>query len=101
MGIQKASARRVRQELINQKFVFVYFPSSNCIFMTLQGNDILVNCQGNKFIQRTYIYSQKVCSFEANIFVHGVIFISKNLSAHSMKYLPSRKTYSFREIISI
>ena len=43
-----------------------YFTSSNCIFMQLQGivtiqdqgNDILVNCQGNtEFIQRTYIYS--------------------------------------------
>ena len=47
-----------------------YFTSRNCIFMQLQGivfiqlqgNDILVNCQGNtdQFIQRTYIYSQKV-----------------------------------------
>ena len=30
------------------------------VFIQLQGNDILVNCKGNQFIQRTYIYSQKV-----------------------------------------
>ena len=73
MGIQKASARRVRQELINQKFVFVYFPSSNCIFMQLQGNDILVNCQGNKF--------------KEHIFIHK-------------KYVHSRQTYLFTELYS-
>ena len=31
------------------------------VFNQLQGNYILVNCQGNlKLIQRTYIYSQEV-----------------------------------------
>ena len=63
------------------------------VFIQLQGNDILVNCQGNKFIQRTYIYLQKV-SFEAIIFDHGIIFILRNLSTRSMKL------YSFKEISS-
>ena len=63
------------------------------VFIQLQGNDILVNCQGNKFIQRTYIYLHKV-SFEAIIFDHGIIFILRNLSTHSMKL------YSFKEISS-
>ena len=63
------------------------FTSSNCIFMQLrvivfiqlQGNDILVNYRGNKFIQRMYIYSQKVQSIEAIIFFHGIILISGKL----------------------
>ena len=101
-----------------------YFTSSNCIFMQLQGivciqlqgNDILVNCQGNKFIQRTYIYSQKVQSIEAIIFFHGIILISRNLNQfiqgnvssfkenifiqgsyiHSRKYIHLRNMYSFK-----
>ena len=93
-----------------------YFTSSNCIFMQLQGivfiqlqgNDILVNCQGNKSIQITYIiirgnyicsrnyihFKELVSSFKDIIFIQGYYI-------HSRKYLRSRKTYSFREIISI
>ena len=93
----------------------IYFTSSNCIFIQLQGivfiqlqgNDILVNCQGNKFIQGTYIYSQNVKSFEAIVFFHGIIFISRNLSAHSRKYIlvqgkyiHSGRLYPFKEIYS-
>ena len=68
------------------------------VLIQLQGN---VNCQGNKLIQRTHIYSQKVKSFEAIIFVYGIIFISRNLSVHSLKLYSFRKTYSFRETVSI
>ena len=75
-----------------------YFTSSNCIFMQLlgivsiqlQGNYILVNCQENKFIQRTHIYSQKVYPFEA-----GNCIRSRNYN--HFKELIS----SFNEIISI
>ena len=87
-----------------------YFASSNCIFMQLQGivfiqlqaNDILVNCQGNKLIQRTYIYSQKVIiirgnyinfkeisSFKENIFIQGNY-------VHSRKYIHLGNIYSFK-----
>ena len=59
-----------------------HFTSSNCIFMQLQGiefiqlqgNDIVVNFQGNIFIQRTYISSQK--------------------------YIQSKKLYSFKVLCS-
>ena len=71
------------------------------VLIQLQGNDILVNCQGNKLIQRTHIYSQKVKSFESIIFVHGIIFISRNLSVHSLKFYSFKETCSFRETISI
>ena len=92
-----------------------YFTSSNRIFrqlqgivcIQLQGNDILVNYQGNKFIQKTYIYSQKVQSIEAIIFFYVIIFISRNLSVHSRKCIlvqgkhsNSGKLYLFKEIYS-
>ena len=84
------------------------------VFLQLQGNDILLNCQGNKFIQRTYIYSQKVQSSEAIIFVHGITFILRNLSVRSFKeiifsqgnifiqgkHIYSGKLYQFKEIYS-
>ena len=91
-----------------------YFTSSNCIFMQLQGivfiqlqeNEILVNCQGNKFIQRTRnIIHKKYISFEAIIFFHEIIFISRSLSVYSRKYIlvqgkhiHSGKLYPFKEI---
>ena len=41
--------------------LYIYAASRNHVFIQLQGNDILVNCQGNpKFIQITNIYSQEV-----------------------------------------
>ena len=77
------------------------------VFIQLQGNDILVNYQGNKLIQRTYIYSQKVQSIEAIIFFYGIIFISRNLLVHSRKcilvqgkHIHSGKLYPFKEIYS-
>ena len=66
----------------------------NCIFMQLRGNDIVVNFQGNIFIQRTYVYSQKIYSFKEIIFVQKIIFISRKLSVHSWKL------YSFKELSS-
>ena len=78
-----------------------YFTSSNCIFMQLQGvvfiqlqgNDIVVNFQGNISIQRRYIYSQKnIYSFREIIIVQGIILISRKLY--------SRKLYSFKELSS-
>ena len=87
-----------------------YFTSSNFIcmqlqgivFIQLQGNYILVNCQGNlKFIQRTY-------SFTRSIIIRGNYILSRNyihfkdlISSFKEIYLRLRKTYSFREIISI
>ena len=91
-----------------------HFTPSNCIFMQLQGivfnqlqgNDILVNCQWNKFIKRTYIYSQKYnhsrqlysftesYSFQGNIFIQG-----KHI--HSGKLYPFKEIYSFKEHIFV
>ena len=42
---------------IQQLYIYA---TSRIVFIQLQGSDILVHCQGNRFIQRTYIYSQKV-----------------------------------------
>ena len=72
------------------------------VFIQLQGNYILVNCQGNlKFIQRTY-------SFTRSIIIRGNYILSRNyihfkdlISSFKEIYLRLRKTYSFREIISI
>ena len=38
------------------------------VFIQLQANDIHVNCQGNKFIQKTYIYSQKVLNHSRQLY---------------------------------
>ena len=47
------------------------------VFIQVQEKDILVNCQGNKFIQRTYIY----------LFIHK-------------RYNHPRQLYSFTELYS-
>ena len=90
-----------------------YFTSSNCIFtqlqgivfIQLQGNDILVNYQGNKFIidlftksiiirgnyirSRTYINFKEISSFKENIFIQGNYI-------HSRKRSHLRNIYSFK-----
>ena len=70
------------------------------IFIQLQGNDMVVNSQGNIFGQRTYIYSRK-------IFVKGNYIRSRNFihfkKLHSFKELysfNSRKLYSLKELQS-
>ena len=104
----------IQQNIFALKALLI-FTSSNCIFMQLQGNDILVNCQGNKFIQRTclftksiiirdkYILSREsysirgtyqfiqgnVSSFKENIFIQGNYI-------HSRKYIHLRNIYSFK-----
>ena len=94
-----------------------YFTSKNCIFtqfqgivfIQLQGNDILVNCKGNKLMQRTYIvfihkkynHSRQLYSFTELYSFQGTYQFIQGNHIHSRKYLPSMKTYSFREIISI
>ena len=112
--IQEVSARNI------YLYSMHHFTSSNCIlmqlrgivFIQLQGNDIFVNFQGNIFVQRTCIYSQKIYSFKKFIFVQGIIFISRKLYSfketifnqgnyiNSRKYIRLRKLYSFREICS-
>ena len=101
-----------------------YFTSSNCIFMLLQGivfiqlqgNDILVNCQGNTYLFKEYIFIHKkynhsrqlysdtklysfqgpyqfvqgnISSFSENIFIQGNYI-------HSRKYVHLRNIYSFK-----
>ena len=82
------------------------YAASRIVFNQLQGNDILVNCQWSKFIQRTYIYSQKYnhsrqlysftesYSFQGNIFIQG-----KHI--HSGKLYPFKEIYSFKEHIFV
>ena len=48
----------IQQNIFALKVLF--YIQQKIVFIQLQGTNILVNCQGNKFIQRTYIYSQKV-----------------------------------------
>ena len=101
-----------------------YFTSSNCIFMQLQGivfiqlqgNDILVNCQGNIdsskehiFIHKKYnhsrqlYYDTKLYSFQGTvsvrsrkyILVQWNIFIQGNY-IHSREYVHLRNIYSFK-----
>ena len=87
------------------------------VFIQLQGNNVVVNFQGNIFFQRTSIYSQKLYSFKEIIFVQGSIFISRKLysfkklssfkenifiqgnyiHSSSRKYVHSGKLYSFQQ----
>ena len=69
--------------------LYIYAASMNCILLNLKEIIYLLTVKEiNSF--KKHIYSQKVKSFEAIIFVQGIIFISKT-------YLHSRKTYSFKE----
>ena len=52
------------------------------VFIQLQGNDILVNCQGN------------INSFQENIFIH-------NKYNHSRQLYPDTKLYSFQGTVSV
>ena len=98
-----------------------YFTSSNCIFMQLQGivfiqlqgNDILLNCQGNiDFFQITHIHSQKynhsrqlysdtkLYSFQGSVSVRSskYILVERNIFIqgnyiHSRKYIYLRNIY--------
>ena len=68
------------------------------VLIQLQGNDILVNCEEiDSFKEHIF--------FEAIIFFHEIIFISRNLSVHSRRYalvqgkhIHSGKLYPFKEI---
>ena len=79
-----------------------YFTSSNCIFMQLQGiifiqlqgNDILVNCQGN------------TDSFKEHIFIHKKYNHSRPVRSTKYilvqwKHIHSGKLYPFKEICSL
>ena len=62
----------------------------------------------NSFKEHIFIHNKKVLSFETIIFFHGIIFISRNLSVHSRKYIlvqgkhiNSGKFYPFKEIYSL
>ena len=104
-GIQEVSACRLRKELINHNhnqeiYIFKlnkiylhsrhYFTSSNFIFVQLQGivfiqlqgNDILVNCQEN------------IDSFKEHI------FILKKYN-HSRQLYSDTKLYSFQGTVSV
>ena len=88
----------------------------------LQGNDILVNCQGNKFIQRTYLFTKSIItrgnyirsrncnhfeelisSFNEIIFIQGNIFIQrKHISSYSFwEIISCQGIYSFKEHIFV
>ena len=94
-----------------------YFTFSNCIFMQLQGivfiqlqgNDILVNCQGNTdsfkehvFIHKKYNHSRqvysdtKLYSFQGNLSVR-----SRKYILVQWKHIHSGKLYPFKEICSL
>ena len=101
-----------------------YFTSSNCIFMQLQGivfiqlqgNDILVNCQGNIdsfkehiFIHKKYNHSRqlysdtKLYSFQGTVSVRSrkYILVQRNIFiqgnyVHSRKYIYLRNIHSFK-----
>ena len=74
------------------------------VFIQLQGNDILVNCQGNL----TLILSNNIYLFTKSIIIRGNYILTRN-STHFKE--PSQfvqgnislfnEIYSFREIISI
>ena len=87
-----------------------YFTSSNCISMQLQG----IVC--HNFKEMIYLLTiREINSFKEHIFIHknvqsieAIIFFSRNyihfkelISSFKEMYPHSRKTYSFREIVSI
>ena len=100
-----------------------YFTSSNCIlmqlqgivFIQLQGNDILVNCQGNTdpfnehiFIHKKYNHSRqlyfdlKLYSFQGTLSVRSRKYILVQWKhIHSRKLYPFKEVCSFKEHISI
>ena len=55
------------------------------VFIRFQVNDIVVNFQGNTFIQRTYIYSQKIYSSKDIVFIQGIIYQYQENYSHSRK----------------
>ena len=84
------------------------------VFIQLQGNDIIVNCHGNKFIQRMYIYSQKSIIIRGNCilsrarnYIHfkelissfKEIYLVQGKHIHSGKLYPFKEIYSFKEHI--
>ena len=85
------------------------------VFIQLQVNDILVNCKLKKFIQRTYnLFTKRVIHSRQLYFFTGIIFISRNVSVHSTKYIlvqgkhihsgtlyPLKDIYSFKEHLFI
>ena len=101
-----------------------YFTSSNCIFMQLQGivfiqlqgNYILVNCQGNIdsfklhiFVHKKYNHSSQLCSdtklysFQGTVTVRSrkYILVQRNIFIqgnyiNSKKYIYLRNIYSFK-----
>ena len=87
-----------------------YFTSSNCIFMRLkgivfiqlQGNDLLVNCQGNnsfkEHIHKKY-NSRQLYSFIQGNYIKERSSFKENIQGnniHSRKYIHLRNIYSFK-----
>ena len=74
------------------------YGASGIVFIQLQGNDILVNCRGNKFIQRRYIFSHKSIIIRGNyILSRNYIHFKELISSFKEIFPRSKKTYSFRE----
>ena len=82
-----------------------YFTSNNCIFMQLQGivfiqlqgNYILVNCQGNlKFIQWNYIHFKELISSFKEIYSRSRKTFIQGNDIHSRKYIYLRNIYSLK-----
>ena len=80
------------------------------VFIQLQGNNILVNCQGNTdsfkediFIHKKYNHSSQLFSFtELYSFQETYQFIKGNISSiHSGKLYPFKEIYSFKELILV
>ena len=76
------------------------------VFIQLQGNDILVNCQGNidsfkehTFIHTKYNHSRQLYSDTKFIFIsRNRISSFKEIYPRSVKHIHSGKLYPFKEI---
>ena len=94
-----------------------YFTFSNCIFMQLQGivfiqlqgNFILVNCQGNTdlfkqhiFIHKKYNHSRQLNSETKLYSFHGTLSVRsrKYILVSQWKHINLGKLYPFKEIFS-
>ena len=78
------------------------------VFIQLQGNDILVNCQENtdlfkehKFIHKKYNHSRQLNSdTKLYSFPRNLISSFKEIYPRSIKHIHAGKLYPFKEIFS-
>ena len=81
-------------------------PLQGIVFIQLQGNDILVNCQGNIFIYNIYLLTKSLiirCNYTlTRHYIHFKELISsfREIYPRSTKHIHSGKLYPFKEICS-